>query len=292
MRWSKLLAAAAAATLAGIAAAAPAAAEPAMWRVHDADTEITLFGTIHALPPAVQWYTPRIAARFAAANYLVLETIIPDDPAGLTPLIRSLGVRAGLPALGARVAPSRQAALAAGIALLGLPAARLDGMETWLAAIAIGDGAVSRLGLTPAAGVEATLTVKAKAAAKPILGLETPAQQLGLFDTLPEADQRALLEATVDDLTTARDDTNAMIAYWQAGETDQLAADFDKQLRATPNLQAALLTRRNAHWADWIVKALDHPGTMFIAVGAGHLGGADSVVAMLAARGVAVERLP
>lgn len=271
----------------------PARAEPAMWRVHDADTEITLFGTIHALPPAMQWYSPRIAARFDAADTLVLETIIPDDPSSLTPLIQSLGVRAGLPKLDARIAPSKRPALAASLAALGLPQKRLDGMETWLAAIALGDGAVTKMGLTPASGVETTLTVKAKTAKKTVIGLETPAAQLALFDTLAENDQRALLDATVDDLATAREDTNALIGYWQAGETEQLAADFDKQLRATPNLQAALLTNRNARWADWIAAALNRPGgKIFVAVGAGHLGGPGSVIAMLRAKGIAVERLP
>lgn len=278
--------------LAALLAAAPAAAEPALWRVHDADTEITLFGTIHALPPALTWYGPRIAARFDAADTLVLETILPDDPATLAPLIQSLGVRPGLPRLETRVAPSKRAALAAGIAALGLPARRLDTMETWLAAIALGDGAMTQIGLVPAAGVEATLAARARAANKAVVGLETPAAQLALFDTLAENDQRALLDATVADLATTRADTEAMIGYWQAGATEQLAADFDKQLRATPKLQAVLVTDRNARWADWIAAALNRPGRIFVAVGAGHLGGVGSLVAMLRARGIAVERVP
>ncbi len=89
-----------------------------------------------------------------------------------------------------------------------------------------------------------------------------------------------------------REDTNALIAYWQAGETDALAADFDKDFRATPVLARALLTDRNAAWADWIAARLATPGKVFLAVGAGHLGGANSVVARLQAKGLTVERLP
>lgn len=272
--------------------AAPAAAEPAMWRVHDADTDITLFGTIHALPAGNPWLSPRIASRIDAADTLVLETVVPADPAGLAPLVTSLGMRKGLPPLASRVAPSKRAALLASAASLGLPAARLDGMKTWLAAIALGDGAVTKLGLTPGDGVEATLTARVRAANKPVIGLETPEAQLRLFDNLSETDARALLDSTVDDMATARDDTNALIAYWQAGETEQLAADFDKAFRATPNLQQALLTTRNAAWANWIAARLATPGKVFVAVGAGHLGGPGSVVAMLKAKGLTVERLP
>ena len=272
--------------------AAPVAAEPAMWHVYDADTDITLFGTIHALPAATKWLSPKIAARVDAADTLVLETVLPDDPAGLGPLVAMLGEKAGLPPLSARVAPSKRAALLAGEAALGLPRARLDGMKTWLAAIALGDGAVTQLGLTAGDGVEATLTARAKAAKKPVIGLETPEAQLRLFDNLPETDARALLDSTVDDLATAREDTNALVAYWQAGETEALAADFDKGFQATPVLRRALLTDRNKAWATWIAARLGVPGKVFVAVGAGHLGGPDSVVKQLQAKGLTVERLP
>ena len=278
--------------LAALLIAAPVAAEPALWRVHDADTEITIFGSIHALPGTTQWLTPRIAGAVDAADTLVLETIVPDDPAALGPLVAQLGIRNGLPPLSARIAPSKRAALAASTALTGLPPAQLDKMETWLAAITLGDGALSQLGLSPAAGVEAVLTARAKVAKKPVIGLETPEFQLRLFDGLPETDQRALLDATVDDLATARDDTNALVAYWQAGETEALGNDLDKQLRATPALQKVLLAERNARWADWITTALQRPGKIFVAVGAGHLAGPDSLLVMLRRKGLTVERLP
>ncbi len=263
-----------------------------MWHVHDADTDITLFGTIHALPAGTDWLSPAIAARVDAADTLVLETVLPDDPAALGPLVASLGVRPGLPPVAARVAPSKPAALLAGMSSLGLNAGQLDGMKTWLAAIAIGDGAVNQLGLTQADGVEAMLTQRARAGHKTVVGLETPEAQLRIFDTLPETDARALLDSTVDDLRTAREDTNAMVAYWQAGETEALAADFDRSFHATPNLARALLTNRNRAWADWIATRLGVAGKVFVAVGAGHLGGPDSVLAMLKAKGLTVERLP
>ena len=286
---------AAVATLVGslaLSSAAPAAAEPAMWHVHSATSDITLFGTVHALPPGTDWLNARIAARLDAADTLVLETVLPDDPAGLQPLVVTLGMKAGLPPVAARVAPSKRAALLAGVAALGLNAGQLDRMKTWLAAIALGDGAVEQLGFTQTDGVEATLTARARAAHKPVVGLETPESQLRIFDTLPETDARALLDSAVDDLPTVRDDINALVAYWQAGETDALAADFDKDFRTTPVLAAKLLTDRNRAWADWIVARLNQPGKVFLAVGAGHLGGPDSVVALLRAKGQAVERVP
>lgn len=272
--------------------ALPALAEPAMWHIHSATTDVTLFGTIHALPPGTDWLSPRITDRLDTADTLVLETVLPDDPAGLAPLVARLGIKAGLPPLGARVAPSKRAALFAGVSALGLSAHQLDGMKTWLAAIAIEDADFTRMGFTQANGVEPALTARARAAQKSVIGLETPEAQLRLFDTLPETDARALLDATVDDLSTAGADIKTLVGLWQAGQTEALAADFDKDFRTTPKLARVLLADRNRTWAEWIAARLTTPGKLFIAVGAGHLGGPGSVVALLQAKGITVERVP
>jgi uncharacterized protein YbaP (TraB family) len=52
-----------------------------------------------------------------------------------------------------------------------------------------------------------------------------------------------------------------------------------------------LIRKRNAAWADWLTKRLDKPGTIFVAVGAGHLAGEDSVQTMLDAKGLRATRL-
>ena len=272
--------------------AAPAVAEPGLWRVADADTEIVLFGTIHALPAASDWLTPRVARRIDAADTLVLETVIPDDRGVLGQLITAMAYSPRLPRLDVRIAPSKRARLDAAVHDTGLAMDALDRMETWYAAIVLGDAALDKLGLTAADGVETVLTARARAAGKAVTGLETPAQQLGYFDTLPETDQRALLDATVDDTTTASADTARLIDAWQRGDTDAIAAGFGDALRATPVLTRVLLGERNARWAAWIAARLAQPGKVFVAVGAAHLAGPDSVQARLAALGVKVDRLP
>ncbi len=58
-----------------------------------------------------------------------------------------------------------------------------------------------------------------------------------------------------------------------------------------PELYDPLLTRRNRNWVGWLENRLQRPGTVLFAVGAGHLAGAESVQAMLAARGVTARRV-
>jgi uncharacterized protein YbaP (TraB family) len=58
-----------------------------------------------------------------------------------------------------------------------------------------------------------------------------------------------------------------------------------------PAVAEALLYNRNANWAEWIDTRMDTPGTVFIAVGAGHLAGARSVQDYLGAKGITVTRV-
>lgn len=276
-----------------LAATAPVAAEPAMWRVRDADTEIVVFGSMHELPGGVNWLTPRIAARVDAADTLVLETVLPDDRSVVAGLVARLGYTPGTPRLDQRVAAAKRGKLLAAIKAAPVSLDRLNPMDTWLAAIVLGDATLAKLGLTAANGVEATLTARVAAANKPVTGLETLEQQFGYFDSLPELDQRAMLDATVDDVATAKADTARLVRLWAAGDTSGIAEEFRRDAFAsTPIVTRVLIRERNARWADWIKARLTRPGKVFVAVGAAHLAGPDSVQTMLAARGVPIERLP
>ena len=53
----------------------------------------------------------------------------------------------------------------------------------------------------------------------------------------------------------------------------------------------AMIRRRNANWSRWIEQRMAAPGTVMVAVGAGHLAGKDSVQDFLKKRGLKVRRL-
>lgn len=267
---------------------APASAAPQAWVVRDDDTEITIFGTIHALPSGTEWLSPAVAARFDAADTLVLEAVLPDDPQALVPLITRIGMPQGLKPLAERLPASALPRLTAAAVAAGVPMAALDRMESWLAAVTLGDAALQGMGVNAAAGAEAQLTTRARALGKPIIGLETAEQQLRFFDGLPQADQTAMLLATLDDVADAKGDMARMLALWQAGDVDAIARDFDADMRATPLLRQRLLVARNANWAEWTTGVLKRPGKVFVAVGTGHLGGPDGLLALLKARGLEV----
>ncbi|HVF83484.1 MAG TPA: TraB/GumN family protein [Sphingomicrobium sp.] len=269
-----------------------AVAKPALWQVADKDTTIYLFGTIHLLPEGYKWRTPRIDQAVSSANGLVVETIIDTkNPTELAGVMMRLGLNPSVPSLLSRVPVEKRAALQAAVKASGIPMAALDRMETWAAAFTLIGTQFRALGLQAEAGVETTLKSSFSLAGKPIGQLETNAEQLGFFDALPEAAQRELLVAALDQPASAKAQFDGMLAAWTRGDVDSIAKTFNTDMAGSPELMDALLRRRNANWAGWIEKRMAQPGTVMVAVGAGHLAGEASVQDLLQRRGLKVTRL-
>lgn len=285
MRWRAGFAALAL-LLTGCDRRAPIDARPALWRVSDADTTIWLIGTIHALPTAVRWETPEIARAIAAADTLILE--VPPATADAHAQFEAVARQPGLPPLAARVAPGDCAMLARGIAAAGQSPDDLTGYKTWGAALVIGAGAGRISDASGDVGVEPVLAERF--AGKAIGALETRDGQLRVFDRLPETAQRALLLDAVREAVDPALGYRTLLAAWVKGDTVALAASLDS-VRRDPVMADALIDQRNRRWAGAILRRLARPGRVLVAVGAGHLVGAGSVVDLLRARGVRVERL-
>ena len=265
---------------------------PALWQVSDRDTTVYLFGTIHLLPKDYAWRTPKFDKALAGSQSLVVETIIDSaNPQVLAGEMARLGFRPGLPPLAQRVPVAKRAMLEAAIAKTGVPRAAFDRMETWAAAFVLLGTQFKDLGLSGEAGVETVLRTAFTAAGKPVGQLETNAEQLGLFDTLPEAAQLSLLEGALEAPGEMRGEFQGMLAAWARGDVAQIGATFNEDLAGSPELREALLRRRNVNWTRWIQRRMATPGSVLVAVGAGHLAGSDSVISMLERDGYRVRRV-
>jgi uncharacterized protein YbaP (TraB family) len=275
------------------AEAAPAVkpARPAMWKLADADTTLYLFGTIHLLPEGQGWRTAAMESALAGADELVLEVANIDDMMASAQAMAKLGMSPGLPPIVERVPEGKRAALRAMIAESGYPEKAFDRLETWAAALPLLGVTFKRLGLDPSLGIERQIGTPFRTAGKTVTGLETVEQQLGYLDTLSEDAQRALLLSAVEDNAETRTQFKAMLDAWASGDLKGIERTFDDETQMSPELKAALMSRRNARWADWLAKRMERPGTVFVAVGAGHLAGADSVQAMLKKKGLKAKRV-
>jgi uncharacterized protein YbaP (TraB family) len=282
----------AAAACAPAPAAEPKAASPAMWKVADEDTTIYLFGTIHLLPKDTKWRSPAFDQAAAGSDTLVVETMIDEsNPAATIGELFKLAVTDGLPPLSGRVQPDKRAALASAIAKSGLPPQAFDKLETWAAAFLLLGVQFKDLGLDPGSGVESALKKQFEAGGKPIGQLETNAEQLGFFDRLSEDAQRKFLAAVLEDSATMKPQFTGMLDAWSRGDVKGIADSFNDELGDSPELKDALLVQRNNNWARWVKGRLDQPGIVLVAVGAGHLAGDQSVLAVLEGQGVKITRV-
>jgi hypothetical protein len=266
-------------------------ADPALWVVKDADTTIYLLGTVHVLKPGTEWLDGGVKKAYDASSEVVLELLQPDT-AVMQGLIANYAVDPDGPALTAKMSPQVKALYEKTTTELGLPAPAFEKFQPWFVSTILSLTAITKAGYDRESGVEQQITVAATRDGKKLAGLETAEQQLGFFASLPEAAQLAFLKSTLEELQKIDGVFDTMIADWAKGDPEALARLLNGSMNESPELMKILLTDRNARWAQWIDDRMDKPGTIFIAVGAGHLAGSNSVQNMLKAHKLNAVRIP
>ena len=269
-------------------AALPARADgPPRWILSDDDTKITLIGTVHALPPRLDWMRPDIKKAIKEANTVYFElSPAQSAPAVMVPLIRS---KAFWQVEGERLSnhlPEHTIKeLERVFATMGMTRASMETMEPWFLGMNVSVIQMIRLGWDPALGAERVLQSLAEKAGVPVEGLESAELQLAVFDTLPLAQQADFVTLSLGSFDTLEADSSALLNAWLDGDADKIGVLMTKGLSKSPYLIDRLLTDRNAAWVKAIKAMLEYPGNIVIAVGAGHLAGDNSVIAMLEKQG-------
>jgi len=286
----------AAAPAAAPTAAAPLPdADPALWVVRDADTTIYLFGTFHLLDGR-PWFNDEVKTAFDSSNELVVEVLLPEDQAAQVQVMQPLIMRYAIDPQGrtisSRLTAEQNQKLNATLSRLGAPAGAFDRFEPWFLMLTLANAAAQQVGLNPQFGPE---TILRRAATERNIAqgeLETIESQLQIFDNIPEADQLRGLREALDDGEELGRKLAPMLEAWSTGNAERLAEILNEDLTDDRALYDAIFTNRNANWARWIQARLARPGTVFMAVGAGHLAGRGSVQEQLRAMNIASARVP
>jgi uncharacterized protein YbaP (TraB family) len=264
-------------------------ANPALWIVKGSHATIYLFGTIHILKPGIDWHTAKVESAIAASQTLCEEVADIDNPDSLKPLINELGTDPTHP-LSTKITKDDLALLDTAIKQMGAPGESvLEPLRPWLAGITLSVLPMIKAGYDPQSGVDLALSAEFKAAKKPVNGLETMEQQLHFFADMPVADEVESLHLQLKELDHATKDIDSTVAAWEKGDVETIAKieneDFIKEY---PTLYQKLVVKRNKAWTEQLVTLLKGEGTTFVAVGAGHLAGPDSLQKMLTASGYTV----
>lgn len=263
---------------------------PALWKVFDEDTTIYLFGTVHALPEGVDWYNDNIADALGSSDILITEVLdTPELPMQMQSIVSRTGMLPAGTTLRGLLDTNQKASYEAAMTTLEMPVSALDKFEPWYASVMLALLPIMKEGYSPDSGVEKVLSAKSGEDRKSG-SLETLEFQMGLFDQLPLDSQIKFLIEAAEGVDTIKPTLDKMVAEWLEGDADGLAQLMNEGLK-DPVLADALLYDRNITWAEWIDTRLDTPGTVFIAVGAGHLAGKKSVQDALKVRGIETIRV-
>lgn len=284
-----------AAGLAAIASwGAPALAQPAFWAAKDADSTLYILGTVHLLRPETVWRTDKLDAAIAEATELWLELPTTDASAmaaEMMPLVAQYGLAPGNP-LSKQLTPEEMKTLDEAARLAGASGAQLNAFRPWFAALTISNAAVTRAGYDPESGVDSKIEAAFRARGITPKGLETAEMQIKVFAGMSPEQELRYLRETMEEYESAATELDKMVSQWASADLAGMEQMFVTEMKADDKgLYDALLTNRNASWVAQIEQILAGKGVSFMAVGAGHLIGPDSVIAMLEAKGVKVERV-
>lgn len=277
--------------LATLCVAANALAGPAAWRVTSSSGgEIWLLGSVHYLRASDHPLPEVIDELYSRAGTLVMEIDLDDIDAVQSRneflAAAMLGRGTTLPEV---LAPETYALAQTQARALGIDLTLLKNFEPWLVAITMLELGVGRLGFRAEHGIEQYLLRKAELDGKEVLGLETLATQIAIFDDLSPDQQEALLEQTLAEIDSAEEVMNQMVEAWRLGRLDELATTLMEDFADFPELYSTLVVGRNMRWIETLEALLAKPDRHLVIVGALHLVGEHNVVDLLARDGFVVE---
>lgn len=264
---------------------------PALWKVADEDTTIYVFGTVHTLPDDVEWYTGPVKTALDESETLVTEIdLTPEGMAQIPALVQQIAILREGTTVRSLMDDEERATYEAALNDLGIRANAFDQLEPWFAALQLSNLAYTRGGFDPNNGTESVL----ERTIGDTMGrdaLESVESQFAIFDELPQDAQVDYLVETAEQIEEVTPFLQKLVAEWAEGDVQELGDLMNEAMEADPVLADRLLYARNANWAMWIDERLDSPGTIFMAVGAGHMAGNQKLQDKLAERGIEMTRI-
>lgn len=271
------------------ALSAPALAEPALWKVSDADSSIYLFGSVHIFTRDMNWRSAQFNALLKSAQHVYFEVKLDAEAyRDITYITLTEGRFRDHQILGDFLSTEERSRLINACNRAGVDYMTLRHLRPWLAAMQLAPTSDQKL----TAGVEMRIEEEVEPAR--LRALETAAEQMGILADAPMGDQIDGLMAVVDSVLAGTDvtDVDSVVNAWESGDADALAAVMSDDV--TPGSKAMhdrLLDERNAKWLPTFEQLLASNDESLIIVGAAHLVGPTGIAALLQSKGYAVERI-
>lgn len=271
---------------------------PLVWTVQKEGLPTSyLVGSIHVLRPTMT--LPRaIDTAWSETETLVLELDVndPETQAMVQELTQHRMLLPPSESLESMMKPKAFARLKGEMAAMGLNPTLVAHLKPWAATLLLSDVRNQKSGIDIRSGVEMRLSAKAVAEERPVIALESAAEQI---DALASVDRDAAV-ASLELMALATDaaylaEMNELLDAWRTGDAKKLHALTYADANVSPEAAAfikATITDRNGTLGVRAARLLQDQKAHLIAVGAAHTVGKTSVVEVLRSEGFTVERMP
>jgi hypothetical protein len=267
------------------------AASP-VWAIRGDHNTVYLAGSVHLLKAADSSLPPAFNHAYSDSKELVMELALDKlDPMEAASWMMEHGMLKEGTTLRSLIGEERYKRVSAQAAQLGLPLEALDQLEPWVLALQLLELKYVQLGFDPQQGVEQQLEHRAQADGKPIMGLETLDEQLGVLQGLSYPDQARFLDMVVTEMQDVQSETDTVVDAWRRGDSAKLGSLLSDEYRTFPTLYRTLVTDRNRHWLPQIEKLLHEDRDYFVIVGALHLVGDGGLLELMRRDGYKPESI-
>ncbi|HET9862195.1 MAG TPA: TraB/GumN family protein [Steroidobacteraceae bacterium] len=275
------------------ACAAPRADGSSVWAVKGRHNTVYFAGSVHALPKDHAELSPELELAYRAADAIVMEVDLDDlNPLEAVQFVAQNGTLPAEESLSQVVGAERYRRILELARSIDVPEIALARLEPWAAAMVLTQFALMKSGFDPQLGVDMQVSERARADGKPIDGLETIIDQLGIFDSRTMDEQIKFLVDAADDVPAMHEDLARLIAAWRAGDIAALEREFNEERAESPALYDQLLGARNRRWMPKIEALFDEQRNYLVVVGALHFVGRDGLLELLARAGHEPVALP
>lgn len=266
----------------------------ALYRVRHGGETSYLFGTIHVGKDAFFPLEPEVTRALSASSTLVLELDIRQDQPFQLALDKH-GRYGANDTIVQHIAPATLGRLVLALGKSGLSLQSVERYKPWLVANVLIGIELERHGYQRSQAVEYFLLAASQG--KTVRELESAEYQLGLFDTLDDAQQEQYLRENLADLEDgqALRKSRNLIDAWSSADRPRMDALWRDAISgdsvSASFMQRTLLGKRNPEMASAIERMLQQDPRTFVGVGLLHLLGDNGVPQLLRERGYQVDKI-
>ena len=269
---------------------------PPIWEVRSGGNAVYLLGSIH-LGRSDMYPVGQVAEKaYRASKVVALEA----DPTDQQAIVAAIADTFYQPpeSLQNNLPGPLLTRLSRVLERQGIPLEQAQTMKPFMVAMTLASIEYAKAGFDLSLGVDMHYARRAKQDGKPVVELESFGGQIALMNSMSDRLQESLLQVTLDSIENGEiaSQVDAMINAWKSGDGKKLHDAVSAEERKLPAALAQefhqkFMRDRNLAMARKIESMLEGSDSHFVAIGAAHLLGQDSILQILSEKGYRVRPL-